>query len=78
MKSEAEIHRNFDIRLATLIADFDPLLSITGYLWSNVEGQRFEVSFWTRIWWLWYQVDAKVKLDEVEARFTELLSYAEK
>jgi len=78
VKSEAEIHRNFDIRLATLIADFDPLLSITGYLWSNVEGQRFEVSFWTRIWWLWYQVDAKVKLDEVEARFTELLSYAEK
>lgn len=70
-------HKNFEDRLATLIADFGPLLDDIERLWPKGE-REFEVNIWRRIRWLWNQADMKVRLSEVEPRFTELLSYAEK
>lgn len=78
---ERQRHKDFDIRLTTLISDFQPLLESTIYLWSEVEVKEkleFKVDSGRRIWWLWNSANVKTRLSEVEARFIELLSYAEK
>jgi hypothetical protein len=76
----AHLHANFDLRLRTLNQDRQPLVLSTHYLWSveQTEPISFSVDIRKRMWWLWNGADIKTRLSEVEARLTELPSYAEK
>jgi len=76
--SNPKNHRDFEARLTALVTDFDSLWKDARYLWRTVKDTDFDVTIWKRIWWLWNQVDARVRLAETEARFVEILRYAEK
>jgi len=71
-------YKDFEARLTSLVKDFESLWKDAKYLWRTVTDTHFNVTIWKRMWWLWNQVDARVRVAETEARFVELLHYAEK